>query len=215
MADICGLADLTHPPDESRDTAKIRQIFDGARQVFLADGFDGASMNEIARVSGVSKGTLYVYFDSKEALFVALIQSDRKHQAERICEFDENAGDPGTVLRRFGRSLLEHMTSPASIAHIRTVIGIAGKNPQIGTAFYNAGPAYGIEKLGQYLARQAEAGTLRLNDPHRAATHFMQLCQGDLFRRRLFGVLDQVSQQDVADCVEEAVCVFLRAFEVR
>ena len=44
---------------------------EGARQVFLSQGFDAASMGEIARRAGVSKGTLYVYFDSKERLFEA------------------------------------------------------------------------------------------------------------------------------------------------
>jgi AcrR family transcriptional regulator len=200
---------------DAPDSAKLRQILDGARRVFLADGFDGASMNEIAREAGVSKGTLYVYFDSKEALFVSLIRTDRKHQAEQICEFDENAGDPETVLRRFGRSLLTSMTSPDSVAHIRTVIAVAGKNPQIGEAFYEAGPAYGIDRLGQYLARQAQAGLLAMDNPTQAASHFMQLCQGDLFKRQLFGVLHEVSADDVAHCVDEAVNVFLRAFGPR
>jgi AcrR family transcriptional regulator len=50
-------------PDR-QDGTKRRQIMDGAREVFLAQGFDGASMGEIARQAGVSKGTLYVYFDS-------------------------------------------------------------------------------------------------------------------------------------------------------
>src|SRR5207302_6291968 len=48
------------------DSAKRRQIVEGARRVFLAQGFDAASMGEIARSAGVSKGTLYVYFTSKE-----------------------------------------------------------------------------------------------------------------------------------------------------
>ena len=50
---------------------KRRQIIDGARAIFLAQGFDAASMGEIAREAGVSKGTLYVYFDSKEGLAAA------------------------------------------------------------------------------------------------------------------------------------------------
>ena len=50
-------------------SAKRRQIMEGARTVFLAAGFDGASMNDIARVAGVSKGTLYVYFDFEGAAF--------------------------------------------------------------------------------------------------------------------------------------------------
>ncbi len=56
-------------PQRGAGDAKIRQILDGARAVFLAVGFDGASMNEIARAAGVSKGTLYVYFPSKVGLF--------------------------------------------------------------------------------------------------------------------------------------------------
>ena len=48
--------------------AKRRQIMDGARSVFLSAGFDGASMNDVARAAGVSKGTLYAYFSSKDEL---------------------------------------------------------------------------------------------------------------------------------------------------
>jgi AcrR family transcriptional regulator len=50
------------------DSSKRRQILDGARKVFLDLGFDGASMGEIARSAGVSKGTLYVYFADKSRL---------------------------------------------------------------------------------------------------------------------------------------------------
>ena len=59
-----------HGPE---DGAKRRQIMDGASAVFLAQGFDAASMGEIARAAGVSKGTLYVYFENKEQLFEATV----------------------------------------------------------------------------------------------------------------------------------------------
>ena len=62
------------------DNAKRRQILEGARQVFMRDGFDGASMNDVARVAGVSKGTLYVYFESKVSLFEALVREDRQQR---------------------------------------------------------------------------------------------------------------------------------------
>ena len=75
------------------DGAKRRQVMDGARKVFLADGFDAASMNEIARVAGVSKGTLYVYFDSKEDLFAALIREEKREQSEQLCRLDAEDGD--------------------------------------------------------------------------------------------------------------------------
>ena len=58
------------------DSSKRRQILDGARKVFMDLGFDGASMNEIARAAGVSKGTLYVYFADKSRLFEAMVEEE-------------------------------------------------------------------------------------------------------------------------------------------
>ena len=72
----------------AQESDKRRQILEGARTVFLSAGFDGASMGEIARAAGVSKGTLYVYFDSKEALFEALILQEKSSLAETLFTFD-------------------------------------------------------------------------------------------------------------------------------
>src|SRR5437879_13485868 len=80
---------IARPDFETADSAKRRQIIEGARAVFLAQGFDAASMNDIARKAGVSKGTLYVYFDSKEALFVAITDEQCHKQAESVFVLDE------------------------------------------------------------------------------------------------------------------------------
>src|ERR1700685_3805283 len=119
--------------------AKRRQVMEGARTVFLSQGFDGASMNDIARAAGVSKGTLYVYFQSKEQLFEALIREERKQQAERLV-FPGDPGDARQLLGEFGRRLIEIMTRPETVAHLRVVIAATGKFPRLGQAFYEAGP---------------------------------------------------------------------------
>ena len=77
-----------------RPATTMRQAPNGARsskaptQVFLAQGFDAASMNDIARAAGVSKGTLYVYFDNKEELFEAIVEEECDAQAEGIFDLD-------------------------------------------------------------------------------------------------------------------------------
>jgi AcrR family transcriptional regulator len=63
-------------PQTAEDSAKRRQIVQGARAVFLERGFDAASMSDIARAAGVSKGTLYVYFADKEQLFEAIVREE-------------------------------------------------------------------------------------------------------------------------------------------
>ena len=69
---------LDRPAGTGEDSAKRRQIVEGARQMFLAHGFDAASMADIAKAAGVSKGTLYVYFKDKEELFGATARLDYK-----------------------------------------------------------------------------------------------------------------------------------------
>ena len=86
MAEQAVLDKQTQLGDE--DSAKRRQILAGARGVFLAQGFDAASMNDIARAAGVSKGTLYVYFDNKEQLFEAIVEEECDAQAEGIFNLD-------------------------------------------------------------------------------------------------------------------------------
>src|SRR5882672_3719822 len=74
--------------DTRGDAGKRRQIIDGACRMFLAQGFDAASMGAIAREAGVSKGTLYVYFKSKEELFEAVVGAQCGLQGEQIFTFD-------------------------------------------------------------------------------------------------------------------------------
>ncbi len=176
------------PEASQADTAKKRQILDGARKVFLGDGFDGASMNEIARAAGVPKGTLYVYFPSKEALFEELVRVDRRQQAEQLFEIPDDGQDVQSVLQGLGENLLAHMASPESLAQVRTIIGISGKLPQIGRAFYEAGPAYGIDKLSRYFDRKIREGVLDIDDTRFAAILFVDLCQSGAVKAQLFGV---------------------------
>jgi len=198
--------------NEPADSQKRQQILEGARAVFLANGFDGASMNEIARVAGVSKGTLYVYFQSKEALFEVLIRLDRSRQAERLFDFDEHDADVRAVLRSFGLRLAGLLTRPESIAQIRTVIGIAARLPEIGQAFFEAGPRHGTGRLAAYLDRQVAYGRLSIRDTRRAATQFGELSQGWLVKRLLFRESDTISDAEIVESVERACDMFLAAY---
>ena len=107
--------DIERPASESRgvDPAKRRQIIDGASRVFLAQGFDAASMGAIAREAGVSKGTLYVYFKSKEELFEAIVEEQRRQQAEEIFTFDGEAAIEAE-LRRVGLGLARSFAGRAA-----------------------------------------------------------------------------------------------------
>ena len=109
-------------------SAKRRQIVEGARHVFLSAGFDGASMNDIARAAGVSKGTLYAYFVSKDELFEAIIRGEFAQSAERLCVF-RREGDARDMLTDFGVRLITRMSEPGTRSLARVVIAAAEKFP--------------------------------------------------------------------------------------
>jgi AcrR family transcriptional regulator len=192
--------------------AKRRQIMDGAWAVFMAAGFDGASMNDVARVAGVSKGTLYVYFDSKEKLFEALIREERRRQAERLAVFTPDEGDVRAVLRDFGCRLMEMMVRPEHLAHVRTVIAAAGKFPQLGKAFFEAGPCFGAGCLATYLRRKSEQGVLDIKDFELAAWQFLELIQAGRFKSLMFRMRDDIAPAEIFAGVEAGVDVFLKAY---
>lgn len=200
--------------DACVDNAKRRQILDGARSVFLAKGFDGASMGEIAKASGVSKGTLYVYFVSKEALFEALTLEERRGLAEVLFRLDADDPDVRAVLARLGTTFLTMMVRPEHVSSIRMVIGAAEKFPRVGQVFFEAGPQHGLDRLQAYLDRQVAEGRLRIDDTRLAASQFLDLCQTGLLRRLLFGVGGQPTPADIARNVDAALRMFFASYGV-
>lgn len=197
------------------ESTKRAQILEGARRIFRARGFDGASMADIAKTAGVSKGTLYVYFDSKEALFEALVLEDRREAAEQVVRLDGEDTDVRNALRRFGRSYVATVVRPEHIAVVRMVISAAERFPRVGRVFYDAGPQHGITRLAEYLDRQVAAGRLVVPNSELAAWHFIDMCQGDITKALLFGVSAPPSPKKIEDTVEAALNVFFAAYGSR
>jgi AcrR family transcriptional regulator len=199
-------------PAERPDSAKRRQIMDGARKVFLAQGFDAASMGEIARAAGVSKGTLYVYFDSKERLFEAIAHEACALQAEGVFSFDPADRNVEAVLTRIGRGLVKFLSRPGGMSPLRTVISISERMPEIGAEFYDTGPAKGIAMLRAYLEAQVAAGTLAIEDCEVAAAQFLDSCGATIFRPLLFNARPTPPDARIDHVVGMAVRAFLAAY---
>jgi AcrR family transcriptional regulator len=205
-------AQAAAPAQPQEETAKCRQIIDGARAVFLAQGFDAASMGEIARQAGVSKGTLYVYFESKEELFAVIVREACKTQAETLLALDPDDHDVEAVLTRLGQGYARLGSQPCLMSPIRTVISISERMPAIGKMFYETGPAVGVAMLRRYLEAQVAAGYLAIDDCEVAAAQFLESCRATIFKPLLFNAGDQPTDAHVAHVVGIAVRAFLAAY---
>lgn len=203
---------LKAPAEEG---SKRRQIIEGARKAFLAQGFDAASMGEIARQAGVSKGTLYVYFTSKERLFEAVVEDERRGQAEQVFSLDADDHDVGAVLSRLGKAFVEFLCQPSSISPLRTVMSIAERMPEVGRSFYEAGPMCGVTRLAAYLDAQVAAGVLEVEDTEVAAAQFLDACQSTMFKPLIFNAGGPPTEARIEHVVGIAVRTFLAAYKAR
>lgn len=191
--------------------AKRRQILDGARAVFLELGFDGASMGEIAKAAGVSKGTLYVYFADKCTLFTAIVEQEVVEQG--LTAFDFNATtDVDTMLRDFGKAYIDMLCTPRGGSAIRTVMAIAERMPEVGRGYYERVIARTVRRFAECLARQVAAGTLRIDDCEFAASQFMMTCQASLFLPFIFQATPVPPPERIATVVDAASRMFLAAY---
>ena len=200
-------------PAADEVNSKRRQILDGARKVFMDLGFDGASMGEIARSAGVSKGTLYVYFADKCRLFEAIVE-DELAKGQLAFNFDP-ARDPTTTLRDYGKTYIAMLCRPGGGSAIRTVMGIAERMPDVGRRYYKLGLEQNINRLAVYLAEHVKTGELAIDDCRLAAAQFPLMCQASLFLPWIFQAAPAPTPERIAEVIDSAVRMFLAAYQAK
>ena len=183
--------------------------------MFLDHGFDGASVNDIVRATGVSKGTVYAYFPSKERLFETLVFEDRRDQAERLFDGLDPKRPAIDVLKEMGYRFGRMLTSPDQVAYFRMVIAASAKFPEAGRAFYEAGPRYGIARLTDFIAEKVSQGELKTADPEMAAMQLLELIHCGTSKQFLFGIVDTIPDAEIERTVNAAVATFMAAYGSR
>ena len=157
---------------------KAEQILTGAMQEFLVHGYAATSMDRVAKAAGVSKATVYSYFQDKEGLFAALIQQFARRKFSIIQRLLPLEGDGSVVLRQLlTKALNEIICDSEEIALLRLIIGESGRFPELAQIFVRMLVKPGVETLSQYLA---SCPNLKIADPEATArillgalVHFM------------------------------------------
>lgn len=191
---------------------KYDQVLNGAREVFLARGFEGASVDEIARTASVSKATLYSYFPDKRVLFSEVVRVECQRQTEQaMANIDQNA-PVGTVLRAAAAHMVGFLLSDFAQSVYRICVGEAERFPELGREFYESGPRAGKEAIAAFLGLAVSRGELRIDDIDLAAYQFAELCKADIFLKRVFGVRSDFTQDEIDRVIDGAVAMFLARY---
>lgn len=195
-----------------RTGRKFDQVLAGARQVFMADGFEGASVDDIARAAGVSKATLYSYFPDKRQLFMEVATTECTHMADRTLELVGEGKPVREVLSVAASQLVRFLLSDFAQQCFRICVAERDRFPELGRAFYAAGPEMGRKRLSDYMTCAAENGELVIDDVDMAAEQFSELCKVRLWTRAVFGIQDTFSTREIDEVVHNAVETFLARY---
>ncbi|MBN9030053.1 MAG: TetR family transcriptional regulator [Rhizobiales bacterium 63-7] len=195
------------------DPAKREQILDGAKRIFMGKGFDAASMNDVAREAGVSKGTIYVYFQNKEDLFADLIERERTRFALSTRDALEKPAGVEDALFHFGMTFCQHMMNDDVICSMRSVIGVIDRMPGLARRFFSSESVNVRSVLRDYLEMQRMQGKLAIDDTDLAARQLIDMCSGSYFKLRLFGEMKKPPPREELDrVIGSAVRVFMAAY---
>lgn len=196
-----------------QDPAKRQKILDGAQRVFLRMGFDAASMNDITREAGVSKSTIYVYFEGKDELFEALCEQHRSQIFAQISTLHDAPVSCRDSLISFGTALVTLVTSDIVISAQRTILGVTERRPDMGVRFYERGPLRGLTVLQNYIEKLEAEGAVIVPDIEQAANQLAELFLAGIYRPRLFAYMAAApSEKQIRKNIVSAVDMFFAAY---
>ncbi|MPQ94707.1 TetR/AcrR family transcriptional regulator [Thioclava sp. JE_KL1] len=198
--------------DQINRGRKFDQVLEGARTIFLRDGFDGASVDDIAKEAGVSKATLYSYFPDKRLMFVEVVRSQLKEQTDSAVATIDFGAAPEVVLSLAAAQIVDSMSCKLNQGLYRLCVAESERFLELGRAFYAAGPELVHELLMDYLRCAADRGELVIDDIDLAAYLFIELCKSELHPKLLFGICDSFSGEQKERVIRGAVAMFLARY---
>lgn len=191
---------------------KVNQVISGARTVFMRDGFEGASVDEIAREAGVSKATLYSYFSDKRLLFMEVAKAECRSQTDTAVDEIDLTAPVRDVLTEVGSRLIGFFLSDVGQQIYRIVMAECGRFPELGREFWESGPGRGREVLAAYFEAAVDRGELRIDDLRLAADQFPELCKAGLHTKVMIGVQTSFTDAEVDRVINGAVDMFLARY---
>ncbi|MFK3649604.1 TetR/AcrR family transcriptional regulator [Lysobacter enzymogenes] len=201
-------------PGRPKDLSKRNAILEAAKRLFLIDGYDGVSMDQIAAEAGVSKLTVYSHFGDKETLFAAAVRAHcEQHLPPQLF-----APEPGTPLRErllaIARAFFEMAAAPEAIRIHRLLCTPQLDQSPLAKLFWDVGPQRLHDEFAGLLRRRAETGELELADADTASRQFFAVLKGEPYALMMLGYPLPGAAETRAH-LEASVDMFLRAYARR
>lgn len=202
-------------PGRPKDLGKRAAILEAAKRLFSDQGFNGASMDQIAAEAGVSKLTVYSHFGDKEALFSAAVRAKCEELLPDDLFAEELKGPLRAQLMAIANAFFALVSSDEAISTQRMMMALGQADDPLRKLFWEAGPQRTHDAFATFLQSRVEAGELEIADVPRATEQFFSLIKGEIHGRMICGLGALPPRGDVTAHIEATVDMFLRSYAVR
>lgn len=193
-----------------RTERKRTAVLTAAAEVFLRDGFGGASMDRIIAAAAVSTRTAYRHFPNKESLFEAVVIDACDKSVVSPLEVDpEPEDDPEAVLTAFAEKFMKLMMRPDVMSLYRIMLAEATRFPELSRIYYEAAPRSVIVPLQGYFERQMKLKRFAISDPRLAAEQFIEMVRGHVHLRAMLCIPQPGIRALTRKSIQQAVSIFL------
>jgi AcrR family transcriptional regulator len=200
--------DTSEPKWKRQPDERPQQILQAALEVFAEKGFRAATMDEIAARAGITKGTIYLYFPSKEELFVAMTRWHFQRVVDLLPELRlEEGDDPETVTRRVGREFLGVLMTPEVAKAVPLIIGEFNHIPALQRLYREEVLPNLNFQLATLLELGMDLGFFRRVDPVIAARSLMGMFFVFVMTQEVLGA-KQVTPMTIDDIADTIVSVY-------
>lgn len=193
---------------------KVDQVLQGARDIFLAQGFANANMDAIAKLAQVSKATVYSYFPDKQSLFIEVVKIECAQKTDFALEAINHNAHIEQVLTQAAHHIIRFMLSEFSLRVFRICVAEADRFPELGQHFYQNGPHLGQQTLCILFQAAIDRGELAIDDKTLAADQFIELCKADLWSRSILGISSTFGDDEIDRVATGAVQTFMSRYAV-
>ncbi len=192
----------TKPKWRRRADARPDEVLDAALDLFIASGFSATRVEDIARRAGISKGAVYLYFNSKEAILTALVRRSVVPVADDAVSLSiiENS-DPAGTIRLLVKTVAGRMADGRVFAIPRIILAEAGNFPDLVQMYRREVIERGLGALETLIHRGIEQGQFRPVHPRHAVRSVVGPMIAHLLLWRVFG-LDEEADADMETFVE-------------
>jgi|GEM_PF-781824 len=155
----------------AEDVVRIEQaILSTAREMFLAEGFDGVAMEAVAAATGISRTTLYSRYATKAALFRAVVQDTVERWYARPRSNDSfDVADIGSILRSRVGDMAAVLVDPLFRAFHLLTLSNRHRFPELGMMMHELGYQNAVRLLAQDIRSSAERESAPVSEPDAVA----------------------------------------------